>query len=115
VGGSRNREGGEVLVLSDFEFNSKYLCLKSSVKSEMCGRGSQNREWGRGRVVYCVVMEVNLDIMMCPHDTYPSRHYVGCCLYPDGLEFYRILCVITLSHIGHIGCTMSTCDDMSTK
>jgi hypothetical protein len=41
-------------------------------------------------VVYCVVTEANPDIMSCRHDMYPSRHYVGCCLYPDGLEFYRI-------------------------
>jgi hypothetical protein len=42
------------------------------------------------RVVYCVVMEANPGIMSCRHDTYPSRHYAGCCLYLDGLEFYRI-------------------------
>jgi hypothetical protein len=66
-------------------------------------------------VVYCVVTEANLDIMSCRHDTYPSRHYAGCCLYPDGLEFYRILYVITLPHFGHVGSTMSTCDDMSAK
>ena len=42
------------------------------------------------RVVYCVVMEANPGIMLCRHDTYPSQHYVGCCLYPDGLEFYWI-------------------------
>ena len=67
------------------------------------------------RVVYCVVTEANLSIMSCRHDTYPSRHYAGWCLYPDGLEFYRILCVITLPHFGHVGFTMSTCDDMSAK
>ena len=49
-------------------------------------------------VVYCVVTEVNLGIMLCRHDTYPSRHSAGCCLYPDGLEFYRIVCVIILPH-----------------
>ena len=63
-------------------------------------------------VVYYVVMEANLSIMLCRHDTYPSRHFAGCCLYPDRLEFYRIKCVITLPHFG---CTMSTCDDMSAK
>ena len=67
------------------------------------------------RVVYCVMTEANLGIMSCCHDTYPSQHYAGCCLYPDGLEFYRILCVITLPHFGHVGCKMSTCDDMSAK
>jgi hypothetical protein len=67
------------------------------------------------RVVYCVVTEANLGIMSCRHDTSPSRHYAGYCLYPDGLEFYRIMCVITLPHFGHVGCKMSTCDDMSTK
>ena len=66
-------------------------------------------------VVYCVVTEANLGIMSCRHDTYPSRHYAGCCLYPDELEFYRILCVITLPHFEHVGCKMSTCDDMSAK
>jgi hypothetical protein len=63
----------------------------------------------------CVVMEANLGTMSCRHDTYPSRHYAGCCLYPDGLEFYRFMCVITLPHFGHVGCKMSTCDDMSAK
>ena len=67
------------------------------------------------RVVYCVVTEANLGIMSCRHDTYPSRHYAGCCLYPNGLELYRLLCVITLPHFGHIGCKMSTCDDMLAK
>jgi hypothetical protein len=42
------------------------------------------------KVVYCVVTEANPGIMSCRQDTYPSRHYTGCCLYPDGLEFYRI-------------------------
>jgi hypothetical protein len=42
------------------------------------------------KVVYCVVTEANPDIMLCHHNTYPSRHYAGCCLYLDGLEFYRI-------------------------
>jgi hypothetical protein len=32
------------------------------------------------RVVYCVVTEANLSIMSYRHDTYPSRHYAGCCL-----------------------------------
>ena len=44
------------------------------------------------RVVYYVVMEANLGIMSCYHGTYPSRHYVGCCLYRDWLEFYRVVC-----------------------
>ena len=30
--------------------------------------------------------EANPGIMSCCHDTYPSRHYAGCSLYPDGLE-----------------------------
>ena len=42
------------------------------------------------RVVYCVVTEANPDIMSWRHDTYLSRHYAGCRLYPDELEFYRI-------------------------
>src|ERR1700737_1530450 len=65
---------------------------------------------GRSRVVYCGVTEANLGIMSCRHNTYPLRHYAGCCLYPDGLEFYQIMCVITLPHFGHVGCMMSTCD-----
>ena len=42
------------------------------------------------RVVYCVVTEANLGIMSCRYDTHPSRHYAGCCLYLDRLEFYQI-------------------------
>ena len=40
------------------------------------------------RVVYSIVMEANCGIILCHHDTYPSRHYAGCCLYPNGFEFY---------------------------
>ena len=66
---------------------------------------------GKCKVVYCVVTEANLGI----YNVVPSRHYVGCCLHPDGLEFYQILCAITLPHFGHVGCKMSMCDDMSAK
>jgi hypothetical protein len=61
------------------------------VKDMEVSRGRAGRGFLVGsRVVYCVVTEANPGIMSCRHNTYPSRHYVGCCLYPNGLEFYRI-------------------------
>ena len=69
-----------------------------------------NNLWSENMVVYCVMMEANLGIMSCPHDMYPSQLFLSWRTW-----IYQILCVITLPHFGHVGCKMSTCDDMSTK
>ena len=55
------------------------------------------------RVVYCVVTEANFGIMSAittriHHDLMPDVVSI----YPDGFEFYRILCVIILPHFGHV-------------
>src|ERR1700738_202993 len=68
-----------------------YVCLilPKKEKKKLIFRGF----YSMSRVVYCVVTEANPDIMSWRHDTYLSRHYAGCRLYPDELVFVRIFCV----------------------